>query len=372
MERSNPNPLLHALSAGKPVGEHPDAEILTAFAEGSLLMREREVVLGHLAGCAECREVLNLTAVEREQLPAIDLVAAAAPSSIVEMANTGRSHRKIKRVWPLWVGAAAACLAISVVAVRFGMKKTDQIAGLREEHRAVAVNAPPPAAPVSGAATTPQARQARPDFGQRDAKSKRSGAEVPRTRQVVPHEAPKGTGSATAEEDIPRAALSATNLAIEQDHHQVAAENSTQAVAMQDRKMTSAKAAPRAFEPALAGALAKSAKADSATRNRWRIDGSGHVERSTGDGPWEVVLPGEHAQMHVVAVWGQNVWVGGENDILYRSQDDGLTFHRVVLPPKNGSAHAIAQIRFESTSDGTIECTDGTTWTTEDGGATWR
>jgi len=42
--------------------EHPDAEILSAFAENALPAREREVVVEHLSGCANCREVVFLAA----------------------------------------------------------------------------------------------------------------------------------------------------------------------------------------------------------------------------------------------------------------------------------------------------------------------
>ena len=38
-------------------GDHPDLNLLAAFAEKSLHGDEREGVLAHLAQCAECREV---------------------------------------------------------------------------------------------------------------------------------------------------------------------------------------------------------------------------------------------------------------------------------------------------------------------------
>src|SRR3954465_4498783 len=47
-----------------PAGPHPDAGQLTAFVEQSLIARERESVLAHLATCADCREVVTLAAPE--------------------------------------------------------------------------------------------------------------------------------------------------------------------------------------------------------------------------------------------------------------------------------------------------------------------
>lgn len=42
------------------IHEHPDADLLAAFAEKRLLGHEREELLAHLAECADCREVVAL------------------------------------------------------------------------------------------------------------------------------------------------------------------------------------------------------------------------------------------------------------------------------------------------------------------------
>jgi hypothetical protein len=63
--RNNVSNLVRSRLAKMPVaGPHPDAGLLTAFAERSLAGHERESVLAHLAGCAECREVVTLAAPE--------------------------------------------------------------------------------------------------------------------------------------------------------------------------------------------------------------------------------------------------------------------------------------------------------------------
>src|SRR5215470_19878571 len=41
-------------------GDHPDADVLTAFAEEALPDQERVRVLTHLSRCADCRDVLAL------------------------------------------------------------------------------------------------------------------------------------------------------------------------------------------------------------------------------------------------------------------------------------------------------------------------
>src|SRR5271169_1927712 len=54
-----------------PAINHPDADVLTAFAERSLFGKERAVVLEHLARCGDCRDIVALA------LPAAEPVEAA-------------------------------------------------------------------------------------------------------------------------------------------------------------------------------------------------------------------------------------------------------------------------------------------------------
>jgi hypothetical protein len=62
------------------VGVHPDADTLTAYSEQLLAAAERQQVLKHLAGCADCREVLALSQIEVAE-PATQPVLQPAPVS---------------------------------------------------------------------------------------------------------------------------------------------------------------------------------------------------------------------------------------------------------------------------------------------------
>jgi len=57
---------------------------------------------------------------------------------------------------------------------------------------------------------------------------------------------------------------------------------------------------------------------------------------------------------------------------LYHSSDSGNTWNIVPLPVKNGDEPVIVHIRFQTPQAGTVEAADGTSWTTADGGATWK
>ena len=54
------------LKAAAPAVNHPDADLLTAFAEDSLPGVERDGVLEHLARCGACRDIVALALPEAE------------------------------------------------------------------------------------------------------------------------------------------------------------------------------------------------------------------------------------------------------------------------------------------------------------------
>jgi len=94
---------------------HPDADLLTAFVEQSLLPREREQLLAHLAVCPDCREIIGL-------------VLPETPELVVQPAPKPAFWR-----WPVlrW-GTVAASVVIIVGAVTVGLRERSenkQVAG---------------------------------------------------------------------------------------------------------------------------------------------------------------------------------------------------------------------------------------------------
>jgi len=90
---------------------HPDANMLSGFVERSLSEDERMAVLGHLADCAECRELVSLA------FPAPEVQAAL--SEVPATTKTGRRWPS----WPLWLGWRTlrwGVLAASVAVVMAG------------------------------------------------------------------------------------------------------------------------------------------------------------------------------------------------------------------------------------------------------------
>ena len=90
------------LQAATPAVNHPDADVLTAFAERSLPDVERTVVLEHLARCGDCRDIVALA------LPATEPVENAISPS--------------PRGWLTWPALRWGFVAAGVVAiVSFGV-----------------------------------------------------------------------------------------------------------------------------------------------------------------------------------------------------------------------------------------------------------
>jgi hypothetical protein len=85
-------------------GDHPEANLLAAFAEGGLTKREREQVLLHLGTCATCRETL---AVAMPEIAAGHPIAPAAPSGT----------RWLRLPMLRWAGVGAAVVVVAAAVV---------------------------------------------------------------------------------------------------------------------------------------------------------------------------------------------------------------------------------------------------------------
>lgn len=82
-----------------PSGDHPEANLLAAFAEGALTGREHEQVLAHLSTCALCREI----------------VAIAMPEAATATAPATKQWAR----WPMlrWAGVTAAVVVVAAAVV---------------------------------------------------------------------------------------------------------------------------------------------------------------------------------------------------------------------------------------------------------------
>jgi Putative zinc-finger len=133
------------LRAALPEQAHPDADLLTAFAEQALSAGEREGVLQHLALCEDCRDVVALA------LPAADITPPQTADengvrTTVSQAGS-RAPRKLSLAWPTlrWAAlAAGAVVAAAVLLVHPGKLNQATPPSVNQQ---VATAAPPDSSP---------------------------------------------------------------------------------------------------------------------------------------------------------------------------------------------------------------------------------
>src|ERR1700691_3069050 len=150
-----PKIVLKRLQETSAPGPHPDADLLTAFAEQSLAESERARVMEHLSRCNDCREVLSLA------LTAMKIVSVAASSS---PASTTPARRRWF-AWPVlrWGVAAAGIIAlasIGVVQYRQRLQNHTLVSSLASRNETTAAPQPPLPQPAPAYEVQESVRQA--------------------------------------------------------------------------------------------------------------------------------------------------------------------------------------------------------------------
>jgi hypothetical protein len=377
--RPESNPLLQELARSQraPADSeaHPDADLLAAFAEETLLPGERSRVLAHLAVCGQCREVLS--------------VATAARPDGADEASVQPIPRPVRAPlwgWLPWVTTAAGIAAIGSILLFHPQKRLPPATTSTSS----AKTAPDRTTPGERAEVPSEATQQALVSATLQAKTRHEkpapvSAEPPRATRV--HPMPDVANSQSSEQSERELALN--NAGAERSSALAAASQpiagataakaaspsaSLQVAPTQNAMLPetmNAEPGTALGGPVGAGSVARAFSGISA-RPQWRINKAGQVERSFGNGVWQSVLDAGTSKLHVVSFLGGSVWVGGDELLLYRSIDNGVTWSAVQLPPKGRAANAIMRVRFETPLDGKIDATDGSSWFTTDGGITWK
>jgi hypothetical protein len=348
VKQSEPNTLQRELARNQQTGPHPDADVLTAFTEDALPEREREQLIAHLAVCAECREVLSLA-------------ASAAPESVTDTALLlPRPMHPRLRTWLPWVAVAAGVVIVTLVLVLHERKQ--EFKASLENHLSLAAKATvqPPAQP--------------------DKHLQTAIVEAPKPVHNKPVPAPfaKATSSSQQAMDAalaPEYRQPSNGLETIPQNPSVTGVTAGALPAAATPPAQASPVAPARSAPAFAMSKAlglTETRSVNAVRPHWRINSSGQVERSIRDSSWQPVLLNEKSMMRVVAVFGNDVWVGGEALRLYHSSDNGTTWSLISLPDKMSGERAITHIGFQTQQAGSVEADDGSSWTTVDGGKTWK
>ena len=377
MKQLSPNALRTHLAHRQPADPHPDADLLTAFAEDALLDHERAGILAHLAACPDCRAIVHTAAdAEPDPAPQLDPV------------------RPQLRTWIPGVALAASLIVMAASSIVF--YRTLHTSPVRTQTVASApaqqIPSAPPATPAPQlSATAPAtAMPAAPKHARtatRTAPSTPAQTEEARVGAAAPPPPPPRPGISSSQTLGDLAFQKAQNTPSPADEAQLQAELRGQTAYR--GAMSAAKTAPRpapsstqsvqvessnAFtgslqttQPAVRGLIAAPTP-----RPHFRITDSGQLERSTEPGAWFPVPIAADAHFRVISISGPDVWAGGDHLRLFHSADNGLTWTEVQLPATADRAHAIVHIRIDDPRKLIVEDDTGSTWTTTDAGATWQ
>ena len=411
---------------------HPDANLLTAFAEQALSVTERKGLLEHLAFCADCREVIA------RALPAAEIVAApiesggeAVPATAVP--KTERNWlTSTKFAWPSlrWaVLAAGIAVVASVLLLRPGKLNQAIPPSVNPQ---VAITAPSasgpqiassavPSSPTASSPTEQSALSSKAEEPQakselRLSKKLKAGQTVTPSHQtehgMLLAENKKDAGPAAmlspapaagapafdaaasrgATETVEVSAGAAAVKATPSTESSLMAQNETQPVikskpALQgvevagvevtDQQATVAAAVVPA--PAMSPSkhitsnarLAAPASSTIAHNITWTI-AAGELQRSMDSGrSWQNTLHADHPLL-CYASHDNDVWTGGQAGTLFHSADSGVTWVQ-VRPSIKGQqlSFDVTHIDVRGPAEIVVSTSNHEIWSSADGGRTW-
>jgi hypothetical protein len=357
---------------------HPDPNLLAAFAESSLLERERTDVLAHLANCTDCREYLAVA------------FSTAEFESNKAIHPQRSSVRHWFRTWRWFVTAAATCCVIGVALQYYVESPTRRVDMLPSQ--VSALKSPP--APGVAEVTVTAKRGVEHQPARQALLSKRLNAAMKDQRHAAPE--PPALES--------RQPLPSEKENVVKPSEQVAATNSADTAAAPDysagpegsattpllpmhtavpEKTKSALAASR-MKFAIAGSLVSPAlsKTSAAPSALWSINTSpkslstsfGVLQRSLDRGKtWEVIPLNDRVSFRAVTASGDDVWAGGSNGSLFHSSDGGSHWVQIAISEEAAKpTGAIVSIDARDPNLLRIATSSGEQWSSTDGGSHWK
>ncbi|PYX06975.1 MAG: hypothetical protein DMG88_16530 [Acidobacteria bacterium] len=387
-------------------GDHPDADLLTAFAEQALAKRERLQVIEHLSQCSECREIVSVAQPEMTEKP-----------GSFRLMKFSLLRSPILR----WSMLAVCAVVLATVTTRhFSQQKsatfftpearvsTAPQTSQQETYDGFVAKLESPRPKTESALSHRTAKQSSgrtvthsTALAVADEKSKKDS--LPRAVPAAPSPTllSKLSDRERRDQDA-RDALHgsvgksvngpATNEAVTAMNETVMVESRTASVEVAQATPGKAKEEKASRMKAPAAASAVGGPVESVTANkaveseyatdlraglvpisRWTLSPEGRLQRSLDGGKtWKTIPLSSETVLRAVSAMDQEIWVGGDAGALYHSIDSGQHWTQ-VRPTVNGESLTadIIGIEFTDSRQGKLTTSGHETWTTTDGGETW-
>ncbi len=416
-ERLRSRMLAHPLDGGVEDRAHPDADLLTAFAEQALSAKERESVIEHLAFCGNCREALALANPDIAETEAVR--AVATPAKLIQEKDARNWRSAFRFGWTsLHWAALAAGVMVAAAVLLLHPGKLNQGAQSSAKQQ---VTSPVPAVSVAQFASPPseqspalvQSDEARSKTELRLSKKLDAGPAVARARKAdselllaenkeakdrtdklsaVPtagaaaFDAPSSRG---ATETVEVSAAAPAPVTIPSTESRLMARSEKQAMDMVKTMPQTETSQPGSTLPPATAQLpaynrnvVSMAKVESHANRKpaqlvtWAIT-TGVLQRSLDSGrSWQKALRADHPLL-CYASHDEDVWAGGQAGTLFHSADRGLTWAQ-VQPSIHGQRLSfdithIDVTRMDAGAPVKIVVSTGNNeiWSSTDGGKTW-
>ncbi|MGD0826345.1 MAG: zf-HC2 domain-containing protein [Terriglobales bacterium] len=411
-----------------PDSGHPDADLLTAFAERTLSAAERDATLEHLALCNDCRDVMALALPITEIADAPIAAETGAGRAPPVPAKTGRNWLTLinwpKVNWPAlaspklgWAALAAGVVVVASVLLMHPGKVNQAL--VPSANRQVTTPVPPvsdaqiasAAVPSSSITTSPMEQ---PAISAKTGELRANGQLVRKSSSRAV-EAGRGLTSSDQTSSVETGEV-ATAAASPLITPEPAAEETLVA---QNEAPPVVRTKPPLQDTAERGATAQSTQADEQQKSKMALvpklgEGSamyvakqapgtsqalaqhdnvvwtiteGVLQRSLDSGQsWQDALRPQHPLL-CYAPYGKDVWAGGQAGTLFHSVDGGLTWTQ-VQPSQKGQQLTSDVIRIElqgsnlqrdnqpgNTARPTqivLSTSNNDIWSSIDGGTTWN
>lgn len=365
---------------------HPDANLLTAFAENTLTAKEHRQVTEHLSVCADCREIVFL----------------AQPEAVQTQAVLNPKPRRF--TWMAWASVAAVVVVVASAVIM----QHEQVTKTQQRVTVATTTTPPPSenklvepttksdteTPSTLAIQREEPRHRKPELGAAKTKpspnpiftAKDATVEMRDLKPPAPAAVPPPTTDQevfVAHVPLQQAPTGPVqrNIAgqIQQAQGPANTANNVNGAVANDTPLAKAESAPSAkvakkqragtLQGIVAGYAAPPAAAPlPAARAHWQISATGTLERSLVADSWTPVLTETGTKFHVVSVIGNSVWAGGEHGTLYVSRDGGANWNPIAID----TTATITSVHFSDDSHGTLQTAAGESWKTADAGKTWQ